>query len=77
MRRLTYGGSLLAMFIALGAAAAEKTPTIKEIMGKLHKGANPPVALLKKELQSDAPRCRRTSALASGRLASRRCRAGG
>ena len=35
--------------------AQAKDPTIKEIMGKLHKGANAPLGVLKRDLQSDDP----------------------
>jgi cytochrome c' len=33
----------------------EKTPTIKEVMQKLHKGANSPLAKVKKALAADSP----------------------
>jgi hypothetical protein len=41
---------------ALGPTFAEdKIPTIKEIMDRLHKGANPPIILIKRSLQSGDP----------------------
>jgi len=47
---------LLALAAAGPAAAPDqKTPTIKQVMDKLHKGANPPIARLRKELQADEP----------------------
>jgi cytochrome c556 len=36
-------------------AQAGKTPSIKEIMGKLHKGANSPLTTVRADLQSDPP----------------------
>jgi hypothetical protein len=42
--------------IAIGPTFAEdKIPTIKEIMDRLHKGANPPIILIKRSLQSGDP----------------------
>jgi hypothetical protein len=42
--------------IAHGPTFAEdKIPTIKEIMDRLHKGANPPIILIKRSLQSGDP----------------------
>ena len=36
-------------------AGGDDTPSIKQVMVKLHKGANSPIALLKAELKSDTP----------------------
>jgi hypothetical protein len=60
MKGLVCGVSLLALLglVVLTAGpvgAADETPTIKEIMGKLHKGANAPLAQLKTQLKSDSP----------------------
>ncbi len=43
--------------LATGPAGAddEKTATIKQVMQKLHKGANAPLAKLKKALAADSP----------------------
>ncbi|MGP0064464.1 MAG: cytochrome c [Isosphaeraceae bacterium] len=38
-----------------GRADEEKTATIKEVMQKLHKGANSPLAKVKKALAADSP----------------------
>jgi cytochrome c556 len=49
---------IVVMGIVLGIGtvlAEEKVPTIKEIMDKLHKGANPPIILIKRNLQSADP----------------------
>src|SRR4051794_34200293 len=41
---------------ALGAGADDKdTPSIKDVMKKLHKGANAPIAKLKTQLKADKP----------------------
>jgi hypothetical protein len=50
--------SLAAMVVGLigiFVLAEDKVPTIKEIMDKLHKGANPPIILIKRNLQSSDP----------------------
>ncbi len=50
--------SLAAMVVGLIGTfvlAEDKAPTIKEIMDKLHKGANPPIILIKRSLQSSDP----------------------
>jgi cytochrome c556 len=46
--------SVLAVLI-VAARADESSPSIKEIMGKLHKGANAPLARLKTALKTDTP----------------------
>ena len=46
---------VLAVGLMLIPSAGAKDPTIKEIMGKLHKGANAPIGLIKKDLQEDDP----------------------
>ena len=46
--------SVLAVLI-ISAGADDATPSIKEIMGKLHKGANAPLAKLKTALKADTP----------------------
>jgi cytochrome c556 len=46
--------SVLAVLI-VAARADDSSPTIKEIMGKLHKGANAPLAKLKTALKADTP----------------------
>jgi hypothetical protein len=60
MKRLATAAGMilvtLGLFAAVSAVAEdEKTPTIKEVMGKLHKGANAPIAKLKTALKSDSP----------------------
>jgi cytochrome c556 len=46
--------SALAVLI-VAARADDASPSIKEIMGKLHKGANAPLTQLKAALKSDTP----------------------
>ncbi|HKI20785.1 MAG TPA: cytochrome c [Isosphaeraceae bacterium] len=57
MFRLTFATSLLVVLGAtvLAASSDDKTPTIEQIMDKLHKGANSPLAKLKKGLASNTP----------------------
>jgi cytochrome c556 len=59
MKRIACMAGVLAVIVAAalasGDAGAEDTPTIKALMGKLHKGANAPVGALKAELKSDSP----------------------
>lgn len=55
MKRLVCMASTLAVLALLAGAAAEDTPSIKEVMGKLHKGANAPLAKLNTALKSDSP----------------------
>ena len=54
MKRMACVASVLAVLI-MAARADDSTPSIKEIMGKLHKGANAPLAKLKTALKSDTP----------------------
>ena len=54
MKRAALAASVLAVLV-LAAGADDSTPSIKEIMGKLHKGANAPLAKLKTALKSDTP----------------------
>jgi cytochrome c556 len=54
MKRMACMASVLAVLI-VAARADDSTPSIKEIMGKLHKGANAPLAKLKTALKADAP----------------------
>ena len=54
MKRTACAASVLAVLI-MAARADDSTPSIKEIMGKLHKGANAPLAKLKTALKSDSP----------------------
>jgi hypothetical protein len=52
------GLALLAALVVLtgpAGAQGDKAPTIKDVMQRLHKGANPPIAMLKKQLQADQP----------------------
>ncbi len=46
--------SFLAVLL-LAAGADDSTPSIKEIMGKLHKGADAPLSKLKTALKSNTP----------------------
>jgi cytochrome c556 len=59
MKKLGVGTAVLVAFIILVAAPAgaqdDKAPTIKEVMAKLHKGANAPLGQVKKDLQADKP----------------------
>jgi cytochrome c556 len=61
MRRLVCGASVLALLLLAALATSpagagdEPTPTIKDVMRKLHKGANSPLARLKKDLGAPAP----------------------
>jgi cytochrome c556 len=54
MKRLACVASVLAVLI-VAARADDSSPSIKEIMGKLHKGANAPLAKLKTALKANAP----------------------
>jgi cytochrome c556 len=54
MKRTACAASVLAVLI-LAAGADDSAPSIKEIMGKLHKGANAPLAKLKTALKADTP----------------------
>src|ERR1700730_2753573 len=59
MKRWVGGAVVVSLLTALmlGPVGAQdsNTPTIKDVMTKLHKGANPPIANLKKQLESDNP----------------------
>lgn len=54
MKRTACVASVLAVLI-MAARADDSEPSIKEIMGKLHKGANAPLAKLKVALKADTP----------------------
>jgi cytochrome c556 len=41
--------------LVMAARADDSAPSIKEIMGKLHRGANAPLAKLKTALKADTP----------------------
>lgn len=62
MKRAICGLSMLSLVLVAGmvsepagAADKEKSSTIKEIMGTLHKGGKAPFAALKTALKSDSP----------------------
>ncbi len=57
MMRLTFATSVLVILGAtvLAATDDDKTPTIEEIMQKLHKGGNSPLGKLKKAVASSSP----------------------
>lgn len=57
MKKLACVASVLAVVAASSLAATDEqeTPTIKEVMQKLHKGANSPLAKLKTALKADTP----------------------
>jgi len=52
-----FGTSVLVVLGAtvLAASSDDKTPTIEEVMQKLHKGANAPIAKLKTSLKASSP----------------------
>src|SRR4051812_42429824 len=52
---LVAGAVLVASASLIAGAQDDKTPTIKEVMGKLHKGAQSPLAKLKTQLGSSSP----------------------
>jgi cytochrome c556 len=52
---LTAGAVLVASVSLLAGAADESTPSIKQVMVKLHKGASSPLAQLKTDLGASAP----------------------
>jgi cytochrome c556 len=54
MKRMAGMASVLAVVI-LAAGAEDSSPSIKEIMGKLHKGPNAPLAKLKTALKASTP----------------------
>ncbi len=57
MMRLTFATSLLVVLAAtvLAASSDDNTPTIKQVMDKLHKGGSSPLATLKKGLAASSP----------------------
>ena len=59
MKRLACGVSVLSVLVlsvlSSSRAADDQTPTIKQIMAKLHKGAKSPLAQVKTALKSDSP----------------------
>ncbi len=59
MKRVACGASVLsvAVLAVLSAsyAAEDETPTIKQVMAKLHKGAKSPLAQVKTALKSESP----------------------
>ncbi len=61
MKRIACVSTVLAVLVAAAlnsgsrAGAEDASPSIKDIMVKLHKGASSPLAVLKKELRSDSP----------------------
>jgi cytochrome c556 len=62
MRSLICAASLLGLLSVVawtsrpaGAQSDDETPTIKQIMGKLHKGAKAPLTTVKAELKGDSP----------------------
>jgi cytochrome c556 len=57
MMRLTLATSALVVLAAtvLAAPSDDKTPTIEQVMDKLHKGARSPLAKLKKGLAASSP----------------------
>jgi cytochrome c556 len=57
MMRLMIATSLLVILAAtvLAASSDDKTPTIEQVMEKLHKGANSPLSKLKKALTASSP----------------------
>lgn len=55
MKRLVCVASTLAILALAAGARTDDPPTIKEVMDKLHKGANAPLAKLKTALKSQSP----------------------
>lgn len=55
MKRLVCLTSTLAVLAFLAGAATDDSPTIKQVMAKLHKGANAPLAKLKTALKAESP----------------------
>ncbi|MDR3635872.1 MAG: cytochrome c [Isosphaeraceae bacterium] len=55
MKRLVGLATAAAIMTLAAVAGAEDTPSIKEIMGKLHKGANAPLGKLKGALKAESP----------------------
>lgn len=59
MKRLVCVAGVLAVLgaatLSTVLAGADDTPSIKQVMVKLHKGADAPIAVLKTQLKSDTP----------------------
>jgi cytochrome c556 len=55
MKRLACAVSALAVLVLTAGADDAETPTAKQLMNKLHKGANAPVTRLQTALKSDTP----------------------
>ena len=55
MKRLACVASVLAVLVMAAGADDSETQTAKQLMNKLHKGANAPLTRLKTALKSDAP----------------------
>lgn len=59
MKRLAFPMGLATLFtlmvLCTGSVDAQGGPSIKEVMARLHKGENPPIAAIKKHLQSEPP----------------------
>jgi hypothetical protein len=55
MKRLICLASALAVMAVALVAGGDDTPSIKDVMDKLHKGAGAPLAKLKTALKSDSP----------------------
>jgi cytochrome c556 len=60
MKRIACVTSVLAVLMAAVlstglAGAADETPTIKDVMNKLHKGAKSPLGQLKTQLKAESP----------------------
>jgi len=55
MKRAACMVSALAVLVLAAGADSANTPTIKQLMTKLHKGANAPVNRIKGQLKSDSP----------------------
>ncbi len=55
MKRLVCVASTLATIALLAGARTQESATIKEVMDKLHKGGNAPLAKLKTALKAESP----------------------
>jgi hypothetical protein len=55
MKRLVCMSSTLTVLALLAGAGADETPTIKQLMQKLHKGAKAPLTTLKTALKAESP----------------------
>ena len=54
LKPMAFVAGILAVLI-ISAGADDATPSIKEVMGKLHKGTSSPLAKLKTALKADTP----------------------